>query len=176
MAERGQLLYLDGSPSETDVAAAIRAVGARAAIVAPPDHATIVTMNTWFGRDRTADMHYWSSLGAVAVTVGEPAVGIGFVCPSTPWVPDGSSTRLGPIATAPGATDSDAIATVLGVLAAALTMPDREPVVRLVIGEVHPAVAPLQALGFAVTDRDTYLASDDAIFDLRRCLGAADLW
>ena len=172
MTPRGALLYLEWTPTDRE-AASLRAP--RSTRMTDIDDSVIASMCHWFGRDRSADLRYWRSLGAVAVVVDAPAAGAGLVCCSTPWVPEGSATRLGPIASR---ADDDVAAadTVLSVIATAASLPDRSPTIRLVIGATHPAVGSLQELGFVETDRDAYLASDDTISDLRRHVGAADIW
>jgi len=126
------------------------------------------------GRARDAEHDYWLATGATPVWFARPGcrLGYGFLqtdSGSAIW--SRQAITLGPIGT------QDVADAAACVCAAVEWARRRVGIVRMVIPGPHPALAPLLAAGFRITDVETFVSSAvPAFVDPTRYVGSGDFF
>jgi GNAT superfamily N-acetyltransferase len=156
------LLYLTGPVARLSPQAgwSVSAVGAAEAAALEQD---------WTGRDRTADYQLLTSrpsgTGVVASLNGRPmAAGTAGIT--------GSELTLSHLTTDPAATEPQAAQALLAVLS---RLEPASGHVRTYLPGPHPAVRPLLAAGWKISEFDLYMASAPELTDPRRSVPAPGL-
>jgi GNAT superfamily N-acetyltransferase len=133
--------------------------------VTPADPAEVAAAEAgWTGVDRAADHQAWAARPhgqSVLVSRGGVLLAAGTLAGH------GDEYGIVHLAIAPEVADPDAAAPVLAVLAS-LDAPEGRA--RVILPAPHPAVRPLLAAGWRVSDMDLYMASEPGLLDARRAV------